>query len=126
MEHGRKECGVAFDTHGGREYDAEGCTICMWDGCGKMIKLDMRPHVGDSKFKDLRGHEALRARRGRGPPRPSGPSSRGPEAPVAAGGPRGPARRPAEKSGSPMPRTKANQTAFNARRLQGDDRRLSR
>ena len=52
----------AKEAHGieGRETDEEGRSCCLWDGCGKMIKLDMRPKAGESgKFRRVQEHEAL-------------------------------------------------------------------
>jgi len=51
------EHGATHGLSGEREVDAEGKSCCLWQGCGKKIKVDVRKLNPD--FRKVRIHEAL-------------------------------------------------------------------
>ena len=52
------EHGATHGLSGEREVDGEGKSCCLWQGCGKKIKV-VCPSERKPKFKPLREHEAL-------------------------------------------------------------------
>ena len=61
IAHAEEAHGIASDERGGREYDAQGRTRCLWDGCGKVIMasgmVNGKWRVGSS-LGHVRSHEA--------------------------------------------------------------------
>ena len=52
------EHGATHGLSGEREVDAEGKSCCLWQGCGKKLKVDLRAGRKPG-FRHLQGHEAL-------------------------------------------------------------------
>ena len=55
------EHGATHGLSGEREVDDEGKSCCLWQGCGKKLKV-VKPSERKPVFRNLREHEALHAK----------------------------------------------------------------
>ena len=62
IKHGAEQCNVRFDTPYGREYDRNGKTRCLWDGCNRMLSascMKRKKFTLGASFQNVRAHERL-------------------------------------------------------------------
>ena len=56
------EHGATHGLSGAREVDDEGKSCCLWQGCGKKLKVVRPSQPNKLNFSDLQNHEALHAK----------------------------------------------------------------